>query len=232
MPWWFALDISPSLTCHSETSQVNLRNAAAALAPTQQMSHTVLSVNVSNGGWNDWQIFIFSDKFSIYLFLIIPGIESFRAKYFHNWEYCSAEGLEGKRVVVIGIGNSGGDIAVDVSRVAEKVSCCATFLYFYVVFKKNSDVYEYESTVFLKEYNSWIWNLLVLTWPAGVPQYQKWSMGCWPCRARGTSTKCCREFLNGRTDTKALPLMDQHNVGEEAESSAGPQTIWPETETS
>lgn len=52
-------------------------------------------------------------------------------------------------MVVIGIGNSGGDIAVDVSRVAEKVSCCATFLYFYVVFKKNSDVYEYESTVFL-----------------------------------------------------------------------------------
>uniref|UniRef100_A0A3B4FL85 Flavin-containing monooxygenase n=1 Tax=Pundamilia nyererei TaxID=303518 RepID=A0A3B4FL85_9CICH len=50
-----------------------------------------------------------------------PGIESFRAKYFHSWEYCSAEGLEGKRVVVIGIGNSGGDIAVDVSRVAEKV---------------------------------------------------------------------------------------------------------------
>uniref|UniRef100_A0A3P8PNE1 Flavin-containing monooxygenase n=1 Tax=Astatotilapia calliptera TaxID=8154 RepID=A0A3P8PNE1_ASTCA len=77
-----------------------------------------------------------------------PGIESFRAKYFHNWEYCSAEGLEEKRVVVIGIGNSGGDIAVDVSRVAEKVSCCATFLYFYVVFKKNSDVYEYESTLF------------------------------------------------------------------------------------
>uniref|UniRef100_I3J3L1 Flavin-containing monooxygenase n=1 Tax=Oreochromis niloticus TaxID=8128 RepID=I3J3L1_ORENI len=50
-----------------------------------------------------------------------PGIESFQGKYFHSWEYCSAEGLEGKRVVVIGIGNSGGDIAVDVSRVAEKV---------------------------------------------------------------------------------------------------------------
>lgn len=57
-------------------------------------------------------------------------------------------------MVVIGIGNSGGDIAVDVSRVAEKVSSSATFLYLYVVFKKNSDVYEYESTVFLKEYNS------------------------------------------------------------------------------
>lgn len=50
-----------------------------------------------------------------------PGIESFEGRYFHSWDYRSAEGLQGKRVVVIGIGNSGGDIAVDISRVAEKV---------------------------------------------------------------------------------------------------------------
>ncbi|XP_072289866.1 flavin-containing monooxygenase 5-like [Eucyclogobius newberryi] len=51
----------------------------------------------------------------------ILGIEMFRGRYFHSWEYRSAEGMQGKRVVVIGIGNSGGDIAVDISRVAEKV---------------------------------------------------------------------------------------------------------------
>lgn len=50
-----------------------------------------------------------------------PGIETFQGRYFHSWEYRSSEGLEGKRVLVIGIGNSGGDIAVDISRVAEKV---------------------------------------------------------------------------------------------------------------
>ncbi|CAL8254753.1 unnamed protein product [Merluccius merluccius] len=50
-----------------------------------------------------------------------PGIESFDGKYFHSWEYRNADGLQGKRVVVIGIGNSGGDIAVDISRVAERV---------------------------------------------------------------------------------------------------------------
>ncbi|KAM4629265.1 LOW QUALITY PROTEIN: uncharacterized protein ACJ7VT_001609 [Polymixia lowei] len=50
-----------------------------------------------------------------------PGIESFEGRYFHSWEYRSAESLQGKRVVVIGMGNSGGDIAVDISRVAEKV---------------------------------------------------------------------------------------------------------------
>ncbi|KAE8294576.1 Dimethylaniline monooxygenase [N-oxide-forming] 5 [Larimichthys crocea] len=50
-----------------------------------------------------------------------PGIESFEGNYFHSWDYRSADDMQGKRVVVIGIGNSGGDIAVDISRVAEKV---------------------------------------------------------------------------------------------------------------
>ncbi|XP_042336987.1 flavin-containing monooxygenase 5-like isoform X2 [Plectropomus leopardus] len=50
-----------------------------------------------------------------------PGIDSFEGKYFHSWDYRNAEGLQGKRVVVIGIGNCGGDIAVDASRVAEQV---------------------------------------------------------------------------------------------------------------
>ena len=57
-----------------------------------------------------------------YLFsYTVSGIESFEGRYFHSWDYRSAEGMQGKRVLVIGIGNSGGDIAVDISRVAEKV---------------------------------------------------------------------------------------------------------------
>uniref|UniRef100_A0A671V4Q2 Flavin-containing monooxygenase n=1 Tax=Sparus aurata TaxID=8175 RepID=A0A671V4Q2_SPAAU len=50
-----------------------------------------------------------------------PGIESFEGRYFHSWHYRNSEGLQGKRVVVVGIGNCGGDIAVEISRVAEKV---------------------------------------------------------------------------------------------------------------
>lgn len=52
----------------------------------------------------------------------VSGIESFEGRYFHSWNYRNAEGLQGKRVVVIGIGNSGGDLAVEISRVAEKVN--------------------------------------------------------------------------------------------------------------
>lgn len=50
-----------------------------------------------------------------------PGIETFEGKFFHSWDYKGAEDMQGKRVVVIGIGNSGADIAVESSRVAEQV---------------------------------------------------------------------------------------------------------------
>ncbi|XP_047229748.1 flavin-containing monooxygenase 5-like isoform X2 [Girardinichthys multiradiatus] len=50
-----------------------------------------------------------------------PGIETFEGKYLHSWDYKGPEDMYGKRVVVIGIGNSGGDIAVEISRVAEQV---------------------------------------------------------------------------------------------------------------
>uniref|UniRef100_A0A3B3SAZ2 Flavin-containing monooxygenase n=1 Tax=Paramormyrops kingsleyae TaxID=1676925 RepID=A0A3B3SAZ2_9TELE len=50
-----------------------------------------------------------------------PGIETFKGKWFHSRDYKSPEEWLGKRVVVIGIGNSGGDIAVELSRVAKQV---------------------------------------------------------------------------------------------------------------
>ncbi|KAK3542651.1 hypothetical protein QTP86_031471, partial [Hemibagrus guttatus] len=49
-----------------------------------------------------------------------PGIDTFPGKCFHSWEYKDPHSFHGKRVVVIGTGNSGGDIAVEISRVAEK----------------------------------------------------------------------------------------------------------------
>ncbi|XP_048833073.1 flavin-containing monooxygenase 5-like isoform X5 [Brienomyrus brachyistius] len=50
-----------------------------------------------------------------------PGIDTFKGKWFHSRDYKSPEEWQGKRVVVIGIGNSGGDIAVELSRVAKQV---------------------------------------------------------------------------------------------------------------
>lgn len=50
-----------------------------------------------------------------------PGIDKFKGQYFHSRDYKTAEEWRGKRVVVIGIGNSGGDIAVELSRVTKQV---------------------------------------------------------------------------------------------------------------
>ncbi|KAM6963226.1 flavin-containing monooxygenase 5-like [Aplochiton taeniatus] len=50
-----------------------------------------------------------------------PGIDTFKGKYFHSRDYKTPEVWRGKKVVVIGIGNSGGDIAVELSRFTKQV---------------------------------------------------------------------------------------------------------------
>ncbi|XP_071607561.1 dimethylaniline monooxygenase [N-oxide-forming] 4-like isoform X2 [Heliangelus exortis] len=51
-----------------------------------------------------------------------PGIETlFKGQYLHSQEYRDVEAFRGKRVLVVGIGNTGGDLSVELSRVAAKV---------------------------------------------------------------------------------------------------------------
>ncbi|XP_029474475.1 dimethylaniline monooxygenase [N-oxide-forming] 3-like isoform X2 [Rhinatrema bivittatum] len=50
-----------------------------------------------------------------------PGIEKFKGRYIHNRQYKDAAGYRGKRVLVVGMGNSGADIAAELSHTAEQV---------------------------------------------------------------------------------------------------------------
>lgn len=50
-----------------------------------------------------------------------PGIEKFKGKYFHSRDYKNPVEFTGKRVIVIGVGNSGGDLAVEISHTAKQV---------------------------------------------------------------------------------------------------------------
>ncbi|CAC5408468.1 FMO [Mytilus coruscus] len=49
-----------------------------------------------------------------------PGLKNFQGKVLHSHDYRHTAGYEEKRVVVVGIGNSGGDVAVELSRVASQ----------------------------------------------------------------------------------------------------------------
>ncbi|NWZ03317.1 FMO1 monooxygenase, partial [Loxia curvirostra] len=55
-----------------------------------------------------------------------PGIERFRGQRFHSRQYKHPDVFQGKRVLVVGMGNSGADIAVEASRVAAKVTISTT----------------------------------------------------------------------------------------------------------
>ncbi|NXA60910.1 FMO1 monooxygenase, partial [Mohoua ochrocephala] len=54
-----------------------------------------------------------------------PGTR-FRGQYFHSRQYKHPDVFQGKRVLVVGMGNSGVDIAVEASRVAAKVTISTT----------------------------------------------------------------------------------------------------------
>ncbi|XP_063154656.1 flavin-containing monooxygenase 5-like isoform X2 [Candoia aspera] len=50
-----------------------------------------------------------------------PGITTFKGRYLHSRDYKSPDEFTGKRVIVVGIGNSGVDLAVEISHTAEQV---------------------------------------------------------------------------------------------------------------
>ncbi|XP_045694700.1 dimethylaniline monooxygenase [N-oxide-forming] 1-like [Phyllostomus hastatus] len=55
-----------------------------------------------------------------------PGINTFKGQYFHSRQYKHPDIFKDKRVLVIGAGNSGADIAVEASHVAKKVFLSTT----------------------------------------------------------------------------------------------------------
>ncbi|XP_071421435.1 flavin-containing monooxygenase 5-like isoform X2 [Pithys albifrons albifrons] len=50
-----------------------------------------------------------------------PGIEKFKGRYLHSRDYKDPQDFRDKKVVVIGIGNSGSDLAVEISQTAQQV---------------------------------------------------------------------------------------------------------------
>ncbi|KAK6056097.1 Flavin-binding monooxygenase-like protein [Cooperia oncophora] len=50
-----------------------------------------------------------------------PGQERFKGRIIHSHSYRSHVGYEDKVVVIVGVGNSGGDLAVELSRIAKQV---------------------------------------------------------------------------------------------------------------
>ncbi|ETE59349.1 Dimethylaniline monooxygenase [N-oxide-forming] 5, partial [Ophiophagus hannah] len=52
---------------------------------------------------------------------ILLGITTFKGHYLHSRDYKSPDAFTGKRVIVIGIGNSGVDLAVEISHTAQQV---------------------------------------------------------------------------------------------------------------
>ncbi|NWH73385.1 FMO1 monooxygenase, partial [Piaya cayana] len=81
-------------------------------ADGKQTSHIFDAIMVCSGNFSE-------PSLPLHCF---PGIELFQGQYFHSRQYKHPDVFHGKRVLVVGMGNSGVDIAVEASRVAAKVT--------------------------------------------------------------------------------------------------------------
>ena len=52
----------------------------------------------------------------------LKGLKTFKGRVLHTHDYKDFRGFEGKRILVLGIGNSGADVACELSRHAKHVS--------------------------------------------------------------------------------------------------------------
>ena len=68
-----------------------------------------------------YHCYSFCRHFFLPLVPVIPGLESFRGLVMHSHDYRHPEVFQGKRVVIVGTGSSGQDIALEVAKFAEMV---------------------------------------------------------------------------------------------------------------
>lgn len=60
----------------------------------------------------------------------LAGVEKFKGKIMHSREYKYPEEFRDKRIVVVGLGNSGVDISLDLSHTTKQVLLAITFQQF------------------------------------------------------------------------------------------------------
>lgn len=73
----------------------------------------------------------------------LTGIATFKGQYLHSRDYKSPDAFTGKRVIVVGIGNSGVDLAVEISHTAQQVGTTGNL--FYPGWKNNEIIYRFTS---------------------------------------------------------------------------------------
>nr|XP_012802808.2 flavin-containing monooxygenase 5-like [Jaculus jaculus] len=89
-----------------------------------------------------------------------PSIKKFEGCYFHSREYKSPEDYVGKRIVVVGIGNSGVDIAMELSHVAKQVFL-STRRGSWILHRVWDNGYPMDSSLFTR-FNSFLQKLLTI----------------------------------------------------------------------
>ncbi|KAM5148086.1 dimethylaniline monooxygenase [N-oxide-forming] 2-like [Mantella aurantiaca] len=95
----------------------------------------------------------------------LPGIKNFKGKVLHSREYKRPDGYDGKRVLIVGMGNTGVDISTELCTRASQVYL-TTREGVWVLPRLGKDGYPFD-LFFLRRINHWLENLL----PASVNRW-------------------------------------------------------------
>ncbi|XP_074078092.1 putative dimethylaniline monooxygenase [N-oxide-forming] 6 isoform X2 [Macrotis lagotis] len=87
-----------------------------------------------------------------------PGLAKFQGSYIHSRDYKGPEAFKGKRVLVIGLGNSGSDIAVELSHTASQVFI-STRSGSWIMSRVWDDGYPWDM-VYITRFQNFLWNIL------------------------------------------------------------------------
>ncbi|XP_018414574.1 PREDICTED: dimethylaniline monooxygenase [N-oxide-forming] 2-like [Nanorana parkeri] len=88
----------------------------------------------------------------------LPGIKHFKRKVLHSRDYKRPVGYDGKRVLIVGMGNTGVDISTELSTIASQVYL-TTRDGVWVLPRLGKDGYPYD-LFFLRRINNWIENIV------------------------------------------------------------------------
>lgn len=91
-----------------------------AIRPAERADGWTLETD--NGGWTSRAVVVATGRHRLEVLPSFPGAETFGGLVIHSGDYSSGRSFAGRRVLVVGLGNSGAEIAADlVEQGAERV---------------------------------------------------------------------------------------------------------------
>lgn len=110
-------DVIAYLTAYEEGYKVQVKRPVKVLSV--QKTEAGFEVDTTAGQFSSKVVIAATGSWQHPFIPELPGLESYQGTQIHSAHYKNADGLQGKKVLIVGNGNSGAQILAEVSKVAD-----------------------------------------------------------------------------------------------------------------